>query len=356
MLRDPATISVIAPNLKRRLSGVTSTVIRLVPLQARDIAIAATGPVLPDDVPQIALHRLPFMSRHASDGGPRVWHARRNIEMIAGLALKHLLRKDLALMFTSASQRRHTALTAWLIARMDAVVATSALSAGYLRGPNTVIHHGIDTDTFAPAPDKRALCRSLNLPEDALLIGCYGRIRPSKGTDIFVEALLETLPRHPHAMGLVMGRAVGKDQPFLQALRDRVAAHGMTDRIRFLPEVPAQATAAWYAALDLYVAPQRHEGFGLTPLEAAACGVPSIATRTGAFADIVAEGETGTLIPTDNAAALSGALDAVLSDPDRLSRWSAACRPRILSGFRIADEAQALIAIYRDLLGRPASD
>ena len=351
---DPNTISVIAPNLKRRLSGVTSTVIRLVPLQARDIAIAATGPVLPDHVPRIALHRLLTMSRHAPGGGARVWHARRNVEMIAGLALKHLLRKDLALMFTSASQRHHTGLTRWLIARMDAVVATSALTADYLTVPNTVIHHGIDTETFAPAPDKAALRRRLNLPEDALLIGCYGRIRASKGTDIFVEAMREVLPRHPDAVALVMGRAVGKDQAFLQALRDMVAGHGLGDRIRFLPEVPADATAPWYAALDLYVAPQRHEGFGLTPLEAAACGVPSIATRTGAFAEIVAEDETGTIIPTDDTPALVAALDAVLSDPARLARWQAACRPRVMEGFRIADEAQALIAIYRDLLGRRA--
>ena len=351
---DPNKISVIAPNLKRRLSGVTSTVIRLVPLQARDIAIAATGPVLPDHVPRIALHHLLTMSRHAPGGGPRVWHARRNVEMIAGLALKHLLRKDLALMFTSASQRHHTGLTRWLIARMDAVVATSALTAGYLSVPHAVIHHGIDTETFSPASDRAALRDRLGLPRDALLIGCYGRIRASKGTDIFVEAMRAVLPRHPAAVALVMGRAVGKDQAFLQALKDMVAGHGLGDRIRFLPEVPADATAPWYAALDLYVAPQRHEGFGLTPLEAAACGVPSIATRTGAFAEIVAEDETGTIISTDDTTALIAALDAVLSDPARLARWQAACRPRVMEGFRIADEAQALIAIYRDLLGRRA--
>lgn len=354
MIRDPSAISVIAPNLKRRLSGVTSTVLRLVPLQSRDIAIAATGPVLPASVPQIPLRRLLTMSRQGPGGGPRVWHARRNIEMIAGLGLKHLLRKDLQLMFTSASQRQHTGLTRWLIGQMDAVVATSALTQAYLKVPSTVIHHGIDTDTFAPSADKAALRARLGLPQDALLIGCYGRIRESKGTDIFVEAMLDVLPRHPNAVGLVMGRAVGRDTPFLQALRDRVQGHKLADRLRFLPEVPADATAPWYAALDLYVAPQRHEGFGLTPLEAMACGVPSIATRTGAFAEIVGEGVTGTVIPTDDTPALIAALDNVLSDPASLTRWQAACRPRAEDGFRIDDEAQSLIAIYRKLLSSSA--
>ena len=68
-------IDVIAPNLKRRLSGVTATVVRLVPMQARRIGIVTTGPGLPADMPHVALHRLPFLPRRR-----RVWHARRNVE------------------------------------------------------------------------------------------------------------------------------------------------------------------------------------------------------------------------------------------------------------------------------------
>ncbi len=347
---DPAPLRVIAPNLKRRLSGVTSTVIRLVPLQARTIAIAATGPVLPATVPQIPLHSLLTMSRRGPGGGPRVWHARRNIEMIAGLALTHLLRKDLRLVFTSASQRQHSGLTRWLIARMDAVVATSGLTAGYLHVPSVTIHHGIDTDSFAPSPDRAALRHDLHLP-DGLLVGCFGRIRPSKGTDIFVGAMLDVLPHHPSVTAIVMGRAVGRDQAFLADLRRKVAAAGLDNRLLFLDEVPADATAPWYAALDLYVAPQRHEGFGLTPLEAASCGVPSIATRTGAFAEIVDDGVTGTLIATQDQAALTRALQAILADPDRLHRWQTASRARALTQFSITTEAEALVALYRRLLG-----
>ena len=88
-MTDPAQIDVIAPNFKKRLSGVTSTVIRLVPLQAREIPIATTGPELPADMPQIPLSALPLMSR-SGPSGARVWHARRNIEMLAGLGLKYL--------------------------------------------------------------------------------------------------------------------------------------------------------------------------------------------------------------------------------------------------------------------------
>ncbi|MCL4164419.1 UNVERIFIED_CONTAM: hypothetical protein GTU68_053269, partial [Idotea baltica] len=264
-MTDFTDIRVIAPNFKRRLSGVTATVVRLVPLQARDIGIVATGPVLPDHVPQTPLSALITMPR----GPLRVWHARRNVEMIGGLALKYLLRKKLKLVFTSASQRKQTGLTRWLIRRMDAVVATSEKTAAFLENPAQVIMHGIDLEDYAPAVDRTALRAKLGLPVDGLLIGCYGRIRRSKGTDIFAQAMLDvnkSLPAH----ALIMGRAVPKDQDFLQQIKDSAEENDLSDRFHFPPEVPVEDMADWYRVLNLYVAPQRSEGFGLTPIEAMA--------------------------------------------------------------------------------------
>ncbi len=344
----PDAVDVIAPNFKRRLSGVTATVVRLVPLQARTIGIAAAGPVLPDGVPRLPLWRVVTMPRHGPSGR-RVWHARRNVEMIAALALRHLLRKRLALVFTSASQRDHSALTRWLIARMDAVVATSDRTATYLRVPSVTIRHGIDTAAFAPAPDRAALRRRLGLPQDGPLIGCYGRIRAQKGTDVFVEGVAAYLARAP-GTAIVMGRATGGHRAVLAALEARVAQGGLVGRIRFLPEVPVEAMADWYAALDLYVAPQRHEGFGLTPLEAMACGVPVVATRVGAFEELVVDGTTGTLIPPGDPDALRDAVAALLGDQDRLAAASAAARGHVARHFTLHGEADALTALYRRLL------
>ena len=347
MRADIRQLQVITPNFKRRLSGVTATVVRLVPVQARDIAIAATGPVIPDHVPQIPLGHLFTMPR-SGPGGPRVWHARRNVEMIGGLALKYLLGKRLKLVFTSASQRRQTGLTRWLIRRMDAVVATSTKTASYLEVPAQVIMHGIDLDGFSPPQDRAALRRSLGLPEEGPLLGCYGRIRASKGTDIFVEAMIATLGRMPgHA--LVMGRAVDKDRAFFDRLRARVDQAGLSDRIHFLPEVPVQDMADWYRVLDLYVAPQRWEGFGLTPIEAMACGVPVVATRVGAFEQIVTE-QTGALVDPGDAAALAEAVRQAFG-PDRpIDTWARHARPHVARHFSIEREASELVALYRRLL------
>ncbi len=338
----PDPIEVIAPNLKRRLSGVTATIVRLVPVQARMIGIVTTGPGLPGDLPHVPVWRLPFLRRRL-----RVWHARRNTEMLLGLVLRACGMR-LRLLFTSASQRRHTGYTRWLIGRMDAVVATSAKTASYLERPATVIHHGIDTQGFAPAADRAALRARLGLP-DGVLVGCYGRIRAQKGTDAFVDAMIALLPARPAVTALVMGRATEGQGAFLEGLKAKAAAAGLQDRILFPPEVTVDRMADWYRVLDLYVAPQRWEGFGLTPIEAMACAVPVVATRVGAFEEIVTP-ETGALVAPGDIAALTAACVPFLDDPARLASAAQAARDRAVAAFRIEDEAAALVAIYRGLL------
>ena len=345
---DLARIDVIAPNFKRRLSGVTATVARLVPLQAKTIAITACAPEMPEEVPNVHWSRLLTMSR-TGPSGARVWHARRNVEMIAGLALRGLLGKRLKLLFTSASQRHHTGLTKALIARMDAVIATSAKTASYLERTATVIHHGIDTETFTPHPDKAALRAALNLPSGPLM-GCFGRIRAQKGTDVFVDAMIQVLGANPEAAAIVMGRAVDKDQAFLDELVARVRTAGLSDRLLFLPEVHVWETPRFYQALDIYIAPQRWEGFGLTPLEAMACGAPAIATRVGAFEELIVDGQTGTLIDPGDVDQMVHATEALLADPDRLASWKVNARQHMVGHFQLQQEADAIIAIYKELL------
>lgn len=346
--RDPGQIDVLAPNFKRRLSGVTATVVRLVPLQADSIAIAAVAPALPDHVPQIRRRDLLTMSA-SGPSGHRVWHARRNSEMLAGLVLKHLFRKRLKLLFTSASQRRHTGYSKWLIRQMDALISTSRKTADYLDHPSRVILHGIDTRNFSPPADRAAIKASLGLPPGPI-VGCFGRIRAQKGTDVFVDAMIELLRDRPEAAAIVMGRATEKHRGFERDLKARVAATGLSDRFLFPPEVPVHDIARWYQALDLFIAPQRWEGFGLTPLEAMACGVPVIATTVGAFEELIVPGETGALIPPGDVASMVSAAAKLLDDPSELSRQSANARSHVVSDFGIEREAEAIVTIYRALL------
>jgi mannosyltransferase len=336
-------VQVIAPNFKKRLSGVTATIVRLVPVQARSFGIKATGPGLAKHVPHIALWRVPFLPR-----ARRVWHARRNVEMLAGLALKHICRQPLKLLFTSASQREHSGYTKWLVGQMDAVVATSAKTARYLDRPSTVILHGIDLTDFTPVTraERSALRERLGLP-DGTMIGCFGRIRKQKGTGVFVDAFIELAKTNADITAVVLGRALPKDQAFLEDLKVKIDAAGLTARVFFPDEVPVDQIADWYRALDLYVAPQRWEGFGLTPLEAMACGIPVVATDVGAFSEIVSA-DAGSVVPIDDIASMVSACDVWLTAPrDEVSQ---AARAHVEQNFSIEREANALIAVYKTLL------
>jgi len=340
---------ILVPNFKRRLSGVTSTIVRLVPIQARSMKLCATGFGLPSSVPKVSLLKVLLMSR-SGPSGLRIWHARRNIEMVFGLILKNIFKKKLAIVFTSASQRHHTNFTKALIRRMDFVVATSKKTASYLERDARVVMHGIDTDTFSPPLDKAALRRKIGLPESGFIVGCFGRIRHQKGTDTFVQAMIYTLQKNPNVYGVIMGRAITKDLDFLNKLKIQVDEAGFSDRILFMPEVPVWEMPDWYKALDLYIAPQRWEGFGLTPLEAMSCGVPVVATKVGAFEELVIDGMTGQLIDADDPSRMSQEIIIYCEDVEKIKSASDAAREHVVKNFKIEYEADRLNEIYKSLL------
>lgn len=344
---DMDRLHVIAPNFKRRLSGVTSTIIQLVPLQARRVGIATLGPGLPDTLPHLRWTQLPALWRRPADRMPRVWHARRNTEMLAGVVLRDALRMPLRLVFTSASQRHHSRWTKFLVSRMDAVIATSRRTAAYLEVPNRVVMHGIDTARFRPADDRRQARGAAGLDPAKKYAGCFGRIRHQKGTDLFVDAMIALLPENPGWEAIVAGRTTSEHAGFERELRARIEAAGLASRIRFVGE--HRDIERWYRALDLFVAPQRWEGFGLTPLEAMASGVPVVASDVGAFSELVAEGRTGEIVARDDLAALTAAIAARLGDEALLATEGQAARAHVEAGFRLEGEAAALNAVYAAL-------
>ncbi|MGQ4273178.1 glycosyltransferase family 4 protein [Terrihabitans sp. B22-R8] len=346
---DLRAIHVVAPNLNRRFSGVTATILALIPHQARSLKIAALGHHIPADFPRIGWSDI---LRHGwtrpSNRSFRIWHARRNIEMIAGVLLRDVLRQPWRLVFTSAAQRHHTSFTKWLIRRMDAVIATSPQAASYLEVLSTTIMHGVDLDKFRPSEDRAAEWAKTGLP-GRYGIGAFGRIRHQKGTDLFVQAMCRLLPKYPDFTAVVIGLATPDNAGFLNELRRRVTDAGLTDRILFLGELPADEIPGWFRRLLIHVAPQRWEGFGLTPLEAMASSTAVVATRAGVFEHLVADAETGFVVDIEDLPTLTSRLETLMADPGRAELMARSGRVRAEKAFGLTEEARRIGQIYAEL-------
>lgn len=339
-------VEVVAPNLKFRLSGVTSTIIQLVPVQARTMGIVTLGPGLPDSLPKMRWWQVPGLLRRPASGRKRIWHARRNVEMVVGLVLRTLFRVPLHLLFTSAAQRNHKPFTKWLIRRMDQVIATSARSGSFLDVPHTVVMHGVDTDLFHPPRSGEDEFQASGLP-GRFAIGCFGRIREQKGTDLFVDAMIELLPRFPDWTALVSGRVTTENRVFAEALQQRIKAAGLSDRIVFLGEVPD--IRLWFRRLSLYVAPSRNEGFGLTPLEAMASQTAVVTSDAGAYAEMVVQGVTGGVVAAGDGAALTRAVEVYLADPILVETHGRQALSHVRENFPLSHEAAGVAAVYEKL-------
>ncbi|MBX4873326.1 glycosyltransferase family 4 protein [Rhizobium bangladeshense] len=346
---DIRDVEIIAPNFKRRLSGVTSTIVQLIPCQIRlGIRIATLGPGLPEGLAKLKWPQLLGLWRPPARRRHRIWHARRNNEMAVGILLRHVLRMPLKLLFTSAAQRHHTAYTKWLIRRMDAVIATSDRSGSFLEVPHTVIQHGVDLSLFHPPETAEDAIAATGLP-GRYLVGCFGRVRHQKGTDLFVQAMIELLPQRPEWTAVVSGRVTAEHAAFGEKLKADVAAAGLSDRILFLGEVPD--IKIWYRRLTLYVAPSRNEGFGLTPLEAMASRTAVVASDAGAYAEQIVGGETGAVVAAGDGEALTRVIARYLADPALAIAHGDNGLRHVRENFALEKEASAIGAVYDRLLG-----
>jgi mannosyltransferase len=343
---DLRTVEVVAPNLNRRYSGVTATVMALLPEQAKTLNIASIGHHIPESLPRVGWFDILTKGWTRPKTRPfRIWHARRNVEMLPGILLRDVLRQPWKLVFTSAAQRDHSAYTKWLIGRMDAVIATSPQAQSYLNVPSTVIMHGVDLARFAPADDRTADWDKTPLP-GKYGIGAFGRIRHQKGTDLFAEAMIRLLPKYPDFTAVVIGLATPDNQSFVDGIKARIAAAGLSGRFVFLGELPADEVPGWFARLLIHVAPQRWEGFGLTPLESMAAGTAVVATRAGVFETLVEHGKTGLIVDIEDLEGLTAALDRLMADPALAGEMGRAGRARAVAKFSISGEAAAIHDVY----------
>lgn len=275
------------------------------------------------------------------DGRYRVFHARRNDEMIQAL-LARALGAKLKIAFTSTAQRRHSRFSRWLMSRMDGIVSTCTAAASYLeREPDIIVPHGVDIARYRPPASRTEAWQALGFPGD-YGIGIFGRVRPSKGTDLLVDAALELLPLHPGVTVVVCGSCQPADMEFRRRLLNKVDEAGLAGRIRFIGEQSFQQLPGLFQGMSIVAALSRHEGFGLTPLEAMASGCAVLTSQAGAWPDIVEHGVNGYLTKTDDLEDVKAALARMLENTQRTASMGVAGRRLVESRYTVEREAQEL--------------
>jgi phosphatidylinositol alpha-1,6-mannosyltransferase len=232
---------------------------------------------------------------------------------------------------------------------------TAALAQGVLRGLGRdraadrvrVVPLGTDPAHFHPGADPRPARAAYGLEGGPWLL-TVSRLEWHKGIDTAIRALPAVRAAVPGARYAVAG--VGPRRAALEAL---AAGLGLGDAVRFLGAVPDADLPGVYAAADLYVgASRRHdllaEGFGISLVEASACGLAVVGGRSGGVPDAVRDGETGILVDPDDPAAVAAGVTALLRDPERRRRLGALGRRAVETYYNWDRVTRDLLAIDRE--------
>jgi D-inositol-3-phosphate glycosyltransferase len=217
------------------------------------------------------------------------------------------------------------------------------------RGRIEIVAPGVEHAFFAPG-DQRGARAALDLPGDVPILLFVGRIQPLKGPDVAIRSLA-TLGRRD-ALLLVVGGASGQEGDAeaerAQALVDELGLH---DQVRFVAPQPHHILSTYYRAADVVVVPSRSESFGLVALEAAACGVPVVASAVGGLLTLVDDGLTGHLIDGRDPYDYAKAIASIIDDDVRRAAMGAAAAARARR-YTWSFAAARLRRVYADLAAR----
>ncbi len=211
-----------------------------------------------------------------------------------------------------------------------------------------VVHNGVDLDQFRPrVPDGR-IKAELQLDAASKLIATIGQIGLRKGQDVLAAAARQVIAGFPDAHFVLIGERNSRKQEnveFERALVEQFPAGrlhclGYRDDIpRLLPE------------FDLLVHPARQEPFGRVLLEAAACGIPIVATDVGGTSEMLTNGESALLVPPDDPERMAAAIEVLLHDDEQRRLLASAARSRIEADFSIGRAAEAHRQLWSSAAG-----
>jgi len=227
--------------------------------------------------------------------------------------------------------------------------ADEAAARGVARDKLLVIPLAVDDRLYGKAT-RADLLQSLQLAGDSQLLLTVGRLVKRKGVAWFIANVLPGLvAKHPKLVYLVVGDGAERE-----TIEKTVTETAMGDHVRLLGRVKDQLYEAAYNGADIFVmpnipVPNNIEGFGLVVLEAALCELPVVAAETEGITDAVSNGDNGTLVPVQDVAAFTAAIDGLLNDPAVAKQFGRQARQFTLAHYQWTSIAERYVEAYKNL-------
>lgn len=205
------------------------------------------------------------------------------------------------------------------------------------------VRSAIDPAPFDTPRDPAALHARFGLPPDARVAAVVAQLISRKGHCHLLAAMVPLIHRHPALHLLVFGRGGMEAE-----LRARAAALGLDGRVHFVGFEPELYRCL--PSLDLVIHPALMEGLGVSLIQAAAAGLPIVASQVGGIPEIVRDGENGLLVPPGDVVALASAVTRILDDPALAARLGARGRAIAREEFGADTMIEGNLAVYRAVL------
>lgn len=207
------------------------------------------------------------------------------------------------------------------------------------------VYNGIDLDAI----DTALLCGSVSLGSEAdtPVIATVANIRFIKGIDILVHAAALVVKQVPNAKFVVIGGTL-QEPDYAEQVQAAVGRLGLEQIVRFLGT--RTDVCALLKQSDIFCLPSRSEGMSNALLEAMACRLPCVATNVGGNSEVVIEGRTGFLVPSEDPRALAAQIVTLLRDPRRAKRMGEEGRRIVEQKFKVQHMVDRLSWLYKDLL------
>ncbi len=240
----------------------------------------------------------------------------------------------------------HRRMMVFILRRADAVLSTSHFMARKIQklaGVNSwITPFGVDTTIFYDQNHRPGHKNS-----DPLVIGTIKKMKPEYSIHILVWAfkrLREKLPHQPLRLLLV---GDGSERSRLEGL---VSSLGLDDAVDFTGYLPYSRVAEYHNKLDIYVNVSRAESFGVSVLEASACGRPVVATGVGGLSEVVRQGVTGFLVDPDDSEQTARAVYRLIQDPALRSRMGQEGRAWVCRHYSLQSSLNTMLKVYNKFL------